>query len=62
MRAVLRYLHRNPSLALGIALLAAVVLFVAIGRLFVDVCPAIIGADAATTVASLPVRHRSTGP
>jgi peptide/nickel transport system permease protein len=37
MRAALRYLHRNPSLALGIALLAAVVLFIAIGRLFVDV-------------------------
>jgi peptide/nickel transport system permease protein len=37
MRAVLRYLHRNPSLALGIALLTAVVLFVAISRMFVDV-------------------------
>jgi peptide/nickel transport system permease protein len=37
MRAVLRYFRRNPSLVLGIALLAAIVLFIVIGRLFVDV-------------------------
>jgi peptide/nickel transport system permease protein len=36
MRGVLRYLRRNPSLALGIALLAAVALFVVIGGILVD--------------------------
>jgi peptide/nickel transport system permease protein len=36
MRAILRYLHRNPSLAVGIALLAALALFVAIGHFLVD--------------------------
>ena len=37
MRAALRYLLRNPSLAVGTALLAAIVLFVTIGHLVVDV-------------------------
>jgi peptide/nickel transport system permease protein len=36
MHRVLRYLRRNPSLTLGIALLAAVALFIMIGALFVD--------------------------
>ena len=34
--AVLRYLRRNPSLVVGIALLSALVLFMLIGRIFVD--------------------------
>jgi peptide/nickel transport system permease protein len=37
MRGVSRYFRRNPSLTLGIALLAALVLFVLIGGLVVDV-------------------------
>jgi peptide/nickel transport system permease protein len=37
MRGVARYLRRNPSLALGIALLAAVALFVVVGHLLVDI-------------------------
>jgi peptide/nickel transport system permease protein len=37
MRAALRYLRRNPSLAVGIALLAAVALFIVIGDLVVDI-------------------------
>jgi len=36
MRAAYRYIRRNPSLALGIALLAALALFVVIGSLMVD--------------------------
>jgi peptide/nickel transport system permease protein len=36
MRAIYRYLRRNPSLALGVALLAALGLFVLIGGLLVD--------------------------
>jgi peptide/nickel transport system permease protein len=36
MRAAYRYLGRNPSLALGIVLLAALALFVMIGNLLVD--------------------------
>jgi peptide/nickel transport system permease protein len=36
MRPALRYLHRNPSLALGIVLLSAIALFVVAGRLIVD--------------------------
>jgi peptide/nickel transport system permease protein len=36
MRAAYRYLGRNPSLALGIVLLAALALFVMIGNLVVD--------------------------
>ena len=36
MRAAYRYLRRNPSLALGVALLAALGLFVLIGGLLVD--------------------------
>ena len=36
MRAVLRYLRRNPSLALGLALLMAITLFVVVGSLVVD--------------------------
>lgn len=37
MRGVSRYFRRNPSLTLGIALLAALVLFLLIGGLVVDV-------------------------
>jgi len=37
MRGAFRYLRRNPSLALGIALLAALALFVVIGGMLVDV-------------------------
>jgi peptide/nickel transport system permease protein len=37
MRAVLRYLQRNPSLAVGAALLVAVALFILIGGQIVDV-------------------------
>ena len=36
MRAALRYLRRNPALAVGITLLALLALFVAIGHLIVD--------------------------
>ena len=36
MRAAYSYLRRNPSLAVGIALLAALTLFVVIGNLLVD--------------------------
>jgi len=36
MHALYRYVSRNPSLALGIALLPALVLFLLIGRLLVD--------------------------
>jgi peptide/nickel transport system permease protein len=36
MRAALRYLRRNPSLAVGIALLAAIAVFVVVGHLIVD--------------------------
>ena len=36
MRAAYRYLRRNPSLALGLVLLAALGLFVLIGNLVVD--------------------------
>jgi len=36
MRVVLRYLRRNPSLALGVALLMAIALFVVVGSLVVD--------------------------
>jgi len=36
MRAAYSYLRRNPSLAVGIALLAALALFVVIGNLLVD--------------------------
>jgi peptide/nickel transport system permease protein len=36
MGAVTRYIHRNPSLALGIVLLAMLALFVLIGNLIVD--------------------------
>ena len=36
MHAVFRYIRRNPSLALGVALLAVLVLFVLIGGLTVD--------------------------
>jgi peptide/nickel transport system permease protein len=36
MGAVTRYIHRNPSLALGIVLLAMLALFVLIGNLVVD--------------------------
>ena len=36
MRAAFRYLRRNPSLAVGIALLGALALFVIIGHLVVD--------------------------
>ena len=36
MRAVFRYIRRNPSLALGIVLLAMLALFVLIGNLIVD--------------------------
>jgi len=36
MRAAYRYIRRNPSLALGIALLAALALFVMIGSVVVD--------------------------
>ena len=36
MRAGVRYLRRNPSLALGVALLAAIALFVVVGSLVVD--------------------------
>ena len=36
MRAVFRYIRRNPSLALGIALLAMLALFVLVGTLVVD--------------------------
>jgi peptide/nickel transport system permease protein len=36
MRAAYRYIRRNPSLALGIALLAALALFVVIGSVMVD--------------------------
>ena len=36
MRAVLRYLRRNPSLVLGVALLTAIALFVVVGSLVVD--------------------------
>jgi peptide/nickel transport system permease protein len=36
MHAIYRYLRRNPSLALGVALLAALALFVLIGGLLVD--------------------------
>ena len=36
MSAVIRYIRRNPSLALGIVLLAILVLFVLIGSLIVD--------------------------
>jgi peptide/nickel transport system permease protein len=37
LATVLRYVRRNPSLALGITLLAAIALFVVIGGLMVDV-------------------------
>ena len=37
MRAIFRYLRRNPSLAVGIALLAALALFVVIGHILVDI-------------------------
>ena len=36
MRGALRYVRRNPSLAGGIALLAALSLFIIIGHLVVD--------------------------
>jgi peptide/nickel transport system permease protein len=36
LAAVLRYMRRNPSLVVGIVLLSALVLFMVIGRLFVD--------------------------
>ncbi len=36
MRAVLRYLRRNPALGVGIALLALLALFIALGHLVVD--------------------------
>ena len=36
MRGALRYVRRNPSLAVGIALLAALSLFIIIGHLLVD--------------------------
>jgi peptide/nickel transport system permease protein len=36
MRGAWRYLRRNPSLALGIALLGALVLFVSLGHLVID--------------------------
>src|SRR6516164_3617457 len=36
MRAIFRYLQRNPSLAVGIALLTALALFVVIGHFLVD--------------------------
>src|SRR5437763_15388576 len=37
MRGAFRYLRRNPSLALGIGLLAALALFVVIGGMLVDI-------------------------
>jgi peptide/nickel transport system permease protein len=37
MRGILRYFRRNPSLSLGIALLAALALFVVIGGMLVDI-------------------------
>src|SRR5205814_7139983 len=37
MRGVVRYLRRNPSLALGTVLLAALALFVVIGGMLVDI-------------------------
>jgi peptide/nickel transport system permease protein len=37
MRGIFRYLRRNPSLTLGIALLATLALFVVVGGLVVDV-------------------------
>jgi hypothetical protein len=37
MRALYRYVGRNPSLALGMALLAALALFVVIGSLVVAI-------------------------
>ena len=37
MRAIFRYLHRNPSLTVGIALLAVLALFVVIGHFLVDI-------------------------
>jgi peptide/nickel transport system permease protein len=37
LRTALRYLRRNPSLAVGVVLLAAVALFVVIGNLVVDI-------------------------
>jgi peptide/nickel transport system permease protein len=37
MRAALRYLKRNPSLAVGIGLLGALALFVIVGGLLVDI-------------------------
>ncbi len=36
LAAVLRYMRRNPSLVVGIVLLSALVLFMVVGRLFVD--------------------------
>jgi peptide/nickel transport system permease protein len=37
MRGIFRYFRRNPSLSLGIALLAALALFVVIGGMLVDI-------------------------
>jgi len=37
LRAAWRYLRRNPSLAVGIALLAGLALFIVVGRLVVDI-------------------------
>jgi peptide/nickel transport system permease protein len=37
MRALGRYLHRNPSLVVGVALLTLLTLFIGIGHLLVDV-------------------------
>ena len=36
MHAIFRYIRRNPSLAVGITLLAVLALFVLIGSLIVD--------------------------
>ena len=36
MRGALRYVRRNPSLAVGVALVAALSLFIIIGHLLVD--------------------------
>ena len=37
MRGIVRYLRRNPSLALGTVLLVALALFVVIGGMLVDI-------------------------
>ena len=49
MNGAFRYLRRNPSLAVGIALLAALGLFVIIGNLLVDAEDALIAALKAKT-------------